>query len=130
VIYLGVEDLLHVAERILGNVEIRDIGLLESAAVRPGASAFGRDAYPTIHDKAAALIHSIARNHALVDGNKRLTLAGGIAFLGVNGLILTMTEEEAYDLIIAIASGEIDDVQNIAKLLGRRTRPTGPRPSS
>jgi death-on-curing protein len=77
VIYLAVEDLLHVAARILGNVEMRDIGLLESAAARPAASPFSEDAYPTIHEKAAALMHSIASNHALVDGNKRLALAGG-----------------------------------------------------
>jgi death on curing protein len=129
VIYLGVEDLLHVAERILGNVEVRDVGLLESAAARPGASAFGEDAYPTIHDKAAALIHSIARNHALIDGNKRLALAGGIAFLGVNGLRMTMSEDEAYDLIIAIAAGEVDAVQEIAKVLRRHSEPRRQTPS-
>jgi death on curing protein len=123
VIYLDVENLLHIAERIFGNVEKRDIGLLESAAARPAASAFSEDAYPTIHEKAAALIHSIARNHALVDGNKRLALAGGIAFLGVNGLRLTMSEDEAYEFIIDIASGELDDVQDIASLLRRHTTP-------
>ena len=102
---------------------MRDIGLLESAAARPGASAFGEDAYPTILEKAAALIHSIARNHALVDGNKRLALAGGIAFLGVNGRRLTMSEDEAYELIIAVAAGELDDVQDIASVLRRHTTP-------
>jgi death on curing protein len=117
VIYLDVEDLLHVAERVLGSVEIRDIGLLEAAAARPHASAFGEDAYPTDHEKVAALVHSIARNHALVDGNKRLALAGGIAFLGINGWELTATEDTAYDLIIAIASGELDDVASIAARL-------------
>lgn len=125
-IYLDVEDLLHIAERTLGNVEVRDLGLLESAAARPQASAFGADAYPSILEKVAALIHSIARNHALVDGNKRLALAGGIAFLGVNGLRLTMSNDEAYDLIIAIATGELDDVHDIAKALGRRTEPRVP----
>ena len=72
-IFLDLEDLLHVAERATGgSVGVRDIGLLESAAARPRASAFGADAYATPHDKAAALVHSILRNHALVDGNKRL----------------------------------------------------------
>jgi death-on-curing protein len=126
VIYLDVEDLLHIAERTLGNVEMRDLGLLESAAARPQASAFGADAYPSMLEKVAALIHSIARNHALVDGNKRLALAGGIAFLGVNGMRLTMSNDEAYDLIIAIAAGELDDVHDIAKALGRRTEPRVP----
>jgi death-on-curing protein len=121
VIYLDVEDLLHIAERTLGNVEVRDLGLLESAAARPQASAFGGDAYPSILEKAAALIHSIARNHALVDGNKRLALAGGIAFMGINGVRLTMSNDEAYDLIISIASGQLDDVQDIVHALRGHT---------
>ncbi len=116
-IYLGLEDLLHVAERILGNVEMRDVGLLESAAARPQASAFGEDAYRTFDEKAAALVHSIARNHALVDGNKRLALAAVIAFSGVNGYRLTMTNDEAYDFIITIASGAMNDVSAIAEHL-------------
>jgi death-on-curing protein len=123
VIYLDLEDLLHIAERTIGNVEVRDLGLLESAAARPQASAFGEDAYPSVLEKAAALVHSIARNHALVDGNKRLALAGGIAFLGINGLRLTMSNDEAYDLIIGIATGELDDVHEIAETLRRRTEP-------
>jgi death-on-curing protein len=121
VIYLDVEDLLYIAERTLGNVEVRDLGLLEAAAARPGASAFGEDAYPAILEKAGALIHSIARNHALVDGNKRLALASGIAFLGINGLRLTMSNDEAYDLIISIATGELDDIHDIAEALRART---------
>ena len=120
-IYLDVEDLLHIAERTLGNVEIRDLGLLEAAAARPQASAFGEDAYPAILEKAAALIHSVARNHALVDGNKRLALASGIAFMGINGLRLTMSNDEAYDLIIAIATGQLDEVHDIAEVLRGRT---------
>jgi death on curing protein len=123
VIYLDVEDLLHIAERTLGNVEIRDLGLLEAAAARPQASAFGEDAFPSTIEKAAALIHSVARNHALVDGNKRLALAGGIAFLGINGLRLTMSNDEAYELIISIATGELDDVREITEVLSRHTEP-------
>jgi death-on-curing protein len=121
VIYLDVEDLLHIAERTIGNVEVRDVGLLGSAAARPQASAFGEDAYPSPLEKAGALIHSIARSQALVDGNKRLALAGGIASLGVNGLRLTMSNVEAYDFIISIATGELDDVQGIVDALRRHT---------
>ena len=79
-ILLSNEDLLHIAERILDEVLIRDLGLLEAAAARPATTAFGESAYPSIHEKAAALLHSVARNHALVDGNKRLSLAAVIAF--------------------------------------------------
>ena len=125
-IFLDLEDLLHVAERAIGApVEVRDIGLLESAAARPRASAFGADAYPTLHNKAAALLHSIVRNHALVDGNKRLGLAAIIAFYGLNGRRLTMTNDEAYDLVMAVAVGEVDDVAQIAQLLAAASESTG-----
>jgi death-on-curing protein len=118
VIYLELEDLLHVATRTLGAPpEIRDVGLLESALARPRASAWGEDAYSTIHEKAAALVHSLARNHALVDGNKRLALAAAIAFYGMNGMRLTLTNDQAYDLIIEIASGGLGDVSEIASAL-------------
>lgn len=109
--------LLRTAERTLGQVLVRDMGLLESAVARPRATVFGQEAYPTLAGKAAALCHSIARNHALVDGNKRLALAGIMAFLGLNGYRLTLTEDEAYDLIMAVASGDIDDVAEIEQVL-------------
>lgn len=120
-IYLTLEDLLHIAGRTLGSVELRDVGLLEAALARPQASAFGRDAYPSMHSKAAALLHSIARNHALVDGNKRLALASVIAFYGLTNFRLTMTNDEAYDLVMAVASGDLDDVGSIADRLANRT---------
>ena len=122
-IYLDLDELVHVAERVLGSVEFRDLGLLESAAARPRSSAFGEDAYPTIHHKAAALVHSIARNRALVDGNKRLSLGAAIAFYGMNGLRLTMTNDEAYNLIVAVAAGTLDDVGEIADPLRERVEP-------
>lgn len=88
-IFLDLEALLHVAERTLGMPPVvRDHGLLESALGRPQATAFGADAYPSIHQKAAASLHSLSRNQALVDGNKRLALAATIAFYGMNGLRL------------------------------------------
>ena len=80
-IFLDLEGLLHVAERTLGMAPVvRDHGLLESALGRPQATVFGEDAYIGIHEKAAALLHSLARNRALVDGNQRLALAATIAF--------------------------------------------------
>lgn len=123
-IFLDHAALMHVAARTLGAPpEVRDHGLLESALARPQATAFGEDAYPGLHGKAAALLHSIARNHALVDGNKRLALAATIAFLGLNGRRLTFTNDEAYDLVIAVAKGEIDDVPSIAARLEAGTTP-------
>lgn len=123
-IYLDLDSLLHVAARTLGGEPaIRDYGLLESALARPSASAFGEDAYPDLYAKAPALLHSLARNHALVDGNKRLALAATIAFLGINGHRLTLSNDEAYDLVIAVATGALDNVPEIAKVLRERTAP-------
>ncbi|MGH3933056.1 MAG: type II toxin-antitoxin system death-on-curing family toxin [Pseudonocardiaceae bacterium] len=121
-IYLTLPELLHVAERTLGGeVAVRDYGLLESALARPRTTVFGTDAYSTIEDKAAALLHSVARNHPLVDGNKRLALAAMIAFLGVNGRKLTFSNDQAYDLVISVATGEMDDIVTIADHLRNAT---------
>lgn len=123
-IFLDLESLLHIASRTLGgDPAVRDYGLLESALARPRASAFGEDAYPDIHQKAAALLHSLARNHALVDGNKRIALAATIAFLGMNGIRLTLSNDEAYDLVMSVATGALDDVSNIAGALQAGSEP-------
>jgi death-on-curing protein len=124
VIYLTLPELLHVAERALGSEpRVRDIGLLESALARPRATAFGSDAYPDLDAKGAALLHSLARNHALVDGDRRLALAGVIAFCGMNGRRLTLTNDEAYELVIAVSEGKLDDVGEIAARLAPATEP-------
>lgn len=120
---LDYQELIRVAERVLPVVEIRDPGLLESAAVRPRASVFGEDAYAGPHEKAAAMAHSLARNHALVDGNKRLTLASIIAVYGLNGMRLKIDNDEAHDLIVDIASGVLDEVADIAERLQRSVEP-------
>ena len=123
-IYLTLPELLHIAARALGtDPPIRDVGLLESAVARPQATAFGADAYPDLDSKAAALLHSLARNHALVDGNKRLALAAVIAFYGVNGRRLTLTNDEAYDLIIDVATGHLDSIETINVRLRNATEP-------
>ena len=117
-IFLDLEDLLYIATKTLGSdPAVRDYGLLESALARPQASALGQDAYPDLLTKAAALLHSLARNHALIDGNKRLALAATIAFLGINGHRLSFTNDEVYEFVIAIAAGELDDVSEIAAVL-------------
>ncbi len=119
-IYLTVPELLLMAGRATGGeVTVRDEGLLASVAVRPQASALGRDAYRSLEEKAAALLHSLAHNHALVDGNTRLAWAAVIAFLGVNGGRLTKSNDEAYDLVVAVAAGELDEVSAIADRLRR-----------
>ncbi len=123
-IYLTLPELLHVAERTLGDGHaVRDYGLLEAALARPRARAFGKDAYPDLDAKAAALLHSIARDHALTDGGKRLALAAVIAFCGLNGRRLTLANDAACDLVANVASGHLDSVDAIAATLQTATRP-------
>ena len=117
-IHLTTDEALHVARRTLGaDYAIRDVGLLEAAVARPAASVGGNDAYPTLVEKAAALVHSAVRNHALVDGNKRLGLMLLVVFVGVNGVRLHASNDQAYDFIVAIAEGELDAVTEIAAAL-------------
>lgn len=125
-IFLDLEALLHIAQRALGSEPlVRDYGLLESALARPQTTAFGEDAYAGIHEKAAALLHSLARNHALVDANKRLALAATLAFYGMNGLRLTFTNERAYELIVSVAAGRLTDIPALAAVLEGATAPRG-----
>ena len=105
--YLTVEDLLDLARR-LGVGPVRDVGLLDSAAHRPRSEFMGQQAYETLAAKAAALMHSVAGNHALVDGNKRLALLSMVIFLRINGFELALSEDEAFDLTMAVAAGELD----------------------
>ena len=74
----------------------------------PRSSAFGDDAYPTLHLKASALLHSIVTNHALADGNKRLGWLATTVFLGVNGKTIELDDDAAFQLVRAVAEGELD----------------------
>lgn len=114
---LTTEDLVRIAERIGGGrAPIRDLGLLEAAAARPGTTVFGDEAYPALTTKAAALLESIVRNHALVDGNKRLGWLSLVLFLALNGVRLDVDDDEAYDLVIGVAEGRHDVAAIVAVL--------------
>lgn len=102
--YLTLEDALALIED-LGVGPVRDLGLLDAAIHRPRASVFGRDAYADIDAKAAVLLESVVRNPALFDGNKRLGWLSVVVFYGLNGIDLEAPDDEAYDLVIAVASG-------------------------
>jgi death on curing protein len=118
--YLTTEQVLRIARRAVGGpVEVRDLGLLDAAVHRPRASVLGRDAYPDLMTKAAALLHSLARNHPLVDGNKRLAWLATYVFLAKNGVELDPSDDDAYELVVAVAAGELDDVEEIARRLAR-----------
>ncbi len=116
--YLDLEDLVEVARRAVGeDVAVRDHGLLESALARPRASVFGQDAYPGVHLKAAALLQSLARNHALLDGNKRLAWAACRTFLAINGQWIEASEDQRFELVIRVATGDEQIVDEIAEQL-------------
>lgn len=116
--YLDLEDLLDIARAAVGSdVVVRDYGLLESALARPRASVSGQDAYAGLHLKAAALLHSLARNHALVDGNKRLAWTACRTFLAINAQSIRAPEDERFDLVIGVATGARPDLDEIAEQL-------------
>lgn len=106
--YLELADILKLGQEIILDFRIRDLGLLESAVARPRTSVFGEDAYPTFPDKVAALMHSIARNHPLIDGNKRLAWSAARLFCLMNDVDIKMNRDRAYELVVAVASGQID----------------------
>lgn len=106
--YSSVADLVEIAGGVVGPFDVRDRGLLASAAGRPQSTVFGEDAYPTFAGKAAALIHSLARNHALIDGNKRLAWSATRVFCLMNGRDLEFTVDDAEQFVLSVARGNID----------------------
>ena len=114
--YLEIEDIVEMI-RTLGVGPIRDIGLLDSAVNRPRSSAFGEDAYETLGLKAAALLHSMTKNHALVDGNKRLAWLSTVVFCDLNGFSPDLKDDDAYQLVWDIASAAEEDITAIADRL-------------
>jgi len=116
--YLDLDDLLDIArEAVGGDAVVGDYGLLESALARPRASVFGQDAYSDLYLKAAALLHSLARNHALVDGNKRLAWTASRTFLAINGQWISAPEDERFEFVIRVATGVLPDLDKIAEHL-------------
>ncbi len=116
--YLTLEDLLSlVSDLKVGPV--RDLGLLQSAASRPETELWGQEAYPSLEEKAAALLHSLVRNHALVDGNKRLGWLATVVFLDINGRWLEVDDDSAVDFVLRVASGEVS-VEDITDWLRAR----------
>jgi death on curing protein len=116
--FLDLDDVVDLAIALLGDpAPIRDIGLLGSAVARPQTTAFGDDAYPDMWTKVAALLHSIVKNHALVDGNKRLGWLATAVFLEINGIeISRASNDDVYDLVINVAAGQ-PTVDTIAERL-------------
>lgn len=87
-----------------GSDGIRDIGLLESALETPFQSYGGEELYPSVQAKAARLCYGLVKNHAMVDGNKRIGVHAMLVFLSVNGYELRYTQKELLDLILDVAA--------------------------
>lgn len=120
--HLTVAEVTALAEVAFGGraPEARAPGLLASAVHRPRARMFGTAAYDDLHEQAAALLHAIATNHPLVDGNKRTAWLAAATFLALNGVDLTGVDQDmAYDLVIDVASGDESDISVIAGRLRR-----------
>ncbi len=119
--FLSLDDLLEIGARIVPELAIRDLGLLESAAARPRTTVFGEDAYPEFADKVAALMHSIARNHALVDGNKRLAWSAARTFCLLNSCDLVIDVDDAERLVLDTSQGSIE-VPELARVIREHLR--------
>ena len=124
--FLDLDDLIDLARALLGDPPpIRDVGLLGSAAARPQMSVGGEDAYPDLWVKAAALLHSIVKNHALVDGNKRLAWMATAVFLELNhALPARASNDDVYDLVVTVAAGNpsLDDIAaNLRRIVDSST---------
>ncbi|MGW7408297.1 type II toxin-antitoxin system death-on-curing family toxin [Streptomyces sp. NPDC054833] len=118
--HLTVAEVTALAEVAFGGPapEAREPGLLASAVHRPRARMFGTAAYRDRYEQAAALLHAVATNHPLVDGNKRTAWLAAATFLAVNGVDLDGVDQDAaYELVIDVASGEESDVAVIARRL-------------
>jgi death-on-curing protein len=115
-IYLTVSDVVRLSEAEVGADTLVDFGLLESAVLRPQQSLAGQDAYPDIHTKAAALMHSLIRNHPFLDGNKRTAVLAVAVFYGLNGWEIVADQGDVVALAIDVAEGVVD-VAAISKTL-------------
>ena len=114
--YLTLDDAMRAVERL--GFTVRDAGLLASAVARPATALGGAEVYPTMAAKAAALLESVTRNHALFDGNKRTGWTLLVLFLWINGRRLTLDVDDAFDLVVGVAEGRIDLMDSATRLAG------------
>lgn len=113
--YLTVDEVVAINESFVGRDQLRDLGLLESAVFRPQQAFMGADPYPDVHAKAAALVHSLIRNHPFVDGNKRTAMAAMVIFYGFNGRRMQAEDHDIVALALDVAGGLLD----VTAIVGR-----------
>lgn len=117
---LTLEDLLEVAQRTVGpGMQVRDVGLLSAALARAEARALGRVVYPTVEERAAALMHSLATTSPLSEGNRPFAWAATAVFLARQGRPSELTDDQAIALVTDVLTGRLESVGAIAaRLLG------------
>jgi death on curing protein len=121
--YLTVSDLYNINFTVTGgDTFVRDIHLLESAAKRPQLVLFGQPQFPTLLDKAAALLYGLAYHHLFVDGNKRTATRATAYFLELNGLAPSWDAATVQQFALEVAQGQ-HDIEAIAAWLGDHTKP-------
>ena len=124
-IYLELDDVLAIACEVLGLevdtlVRVTDLGLADSAVARPRAGFGGEEFYPTIEAKAASLLFGLARNHAFIDGNKRIAVLATLQFLNLNGFDLDLSPvEAAFKTVVQVASGNLS-LEDLTTWIGGR----------
>lgn len=104
-----------------GSDGIRDLNALKAAIQRPFSTFDGKDLYPTIHDKAAALVESLVKNHAFIDGNKRIGYVMLRFYLNESGYDLSVSQTDKYNFIIEISKGNLD-FESIKEWIVRNAR--------
>lgn len=120
VYYLGLQDIVNINNEVTGgDPRIRDVHLLYSALRRPAMVLFGQPQFPTVFDKAAALMESLAYHHLFADGNKRTAVLAVALFLERNNYTFTYDAERDYAYILEIAQGQ-HDTEAIAHWLEER----------
>lgn len=121
--YLRLDEVLRIHELLMlverQTAVLIDREKLSSALLRPSAAAFGSEFYPSLAEKAAALLQGIVIAHPFVDGNKRAGLGALLAFLMANGVPLSADEELLYDLVLAVTTGQLREVEDIADQIQR-----------
>lgn len=110
--YLDLIELIELAAEVTESTpakifKISKLDILSAAADAPRATFGGTDLYPSIHEKAAVLGFQIARNHPLLDGNKRLAISATIQFLMVNDFQLEFDVDDAENIVLKLAAGEL-----------------------
>jgi death on curing protein len=120
--YLTVQEILYIHDRMIerygGRPGVISENLIGSSAGRPRQSAFGQDAYTSLHEKAAALLESLALNHGFVDGNKRVAYGAAVQFLALNGITLSASADDAEAFVLGVAAGEHDTTSITTWIVG------------